>query len=1226
MTRSRDELAKIIPSRPRVRWWIGLVLAVLFGALVLPAIMSERLFAAAGVRPVEGKVAPYTVRVPPFAGFEVEDSHIGGGGIVVQKGKLVTDRDAERIAKIEHAAPRGAMPYLAVLALVVVLAAIFSHHTRRSNHGRLLRVQLVSFVMILLIAAVVKLVLLSTAVSVLVVPVALLAMLPTLALDRIVGLATGVLAALVFGLLGPFDVGVAILLLVQVATAGLVIPERPKARVRAVLIAGVVSTACTALTYPLLLYFTAGRTPLDELHDPLHSMWLAAALGPAIATVLALPLLPLYQLLVGEITTGKLIALEDLSHPLLRQIAERAPGTWQHSLMMANLAELAANAIGANGRLVRVGAYFHDLGKSIQPKYFIENLEPGEASPHDQLAPEVSCDVIFAHVTEGIVVARKAGLHERIVDFMHMHHGNGVLEYFWGKAREQGNPKDLSIDQFRYPGVPPQSRETAILAICDAVEAASRTLKKPDPVAIDNLVQRIIYGKLHLGQLDESGLSMSDLRLMAESLRETIRHANHNRIEYPWQKAEQDASASGALSGTSPRLDSLDRPGGRTDSGVQPVVVDVGRADTTRTPSGRRPRIVDDMAIDETAPVSTSLRPPPDPAARVATAPRPAVTADDEPAQIVSSPPHDAVVPQTLPGARMPSLPPSAQTMQTPASAQVPQGAPPAMPAKVASPTDVGRAAPPEAVRSVIDRSTLLGTSPRPSRPSPAPIVPPTARTVDSGVPASPLPRMPSSPTQRPEPSGTRPALWTPSGAPPSTLRGEPAPKIASAPPITLAGPPAPITLKGGGTPRPPADPDDTQPRGTLRAPDDTRPHGTRAAPLDDTEPRRGAIPDQARPRVPSSPPEINDARARTIPRASTNTGYGQRDERSVVSAMPTVPEEAREPIGAGDPPPIQRRAPLIDSPGRSDARAQSPPTGERSPLGRTPTSPPVIAERPPLGRAPTAPPAERRAPTSPPTGERPPLGRASTVTASGVTDGTTERKPPPPPRAKTDAVPLVEAHDERSSPWSTSPPPPPAPELDTAITIPPPLRRARNSPAARAQAVIVDDDPASGNSLRITAERAAAQPLDDDSNTQPSLRIGKPQAPTTLAGHAGGPRSHPDITQEQSPWSAGLAARIDAALDDDFGGETPVIAPTKAELRALLGQPDVTRQASIEEIEALRLAADDIPSEPDILRPRHPMTEEVMPEDIEAAIELAPPARRHAPNIIAVAKKKKPE
>ncbi len=332
----------------------------------------------------------------------------------------------------------------------------------------------------------------------------------------------------------------------------------------------------------MLHYLTTGRLP-DLDVTAWQAPWLAAALGPAIATVLAVPLAPLYQRLVGEITHGRLVELEDLSNPLLVQIATRAPGTWQHSLAMANLAEIAANAIGANGRLVRVGAYYHDLGKSLAPKYFIENLEPGETSPHDQMSPQASCDAIFAHVTEGLAAARRAGLHERIVDFMHMHHGNGVLEYFWARCREQGNPNGLTVEDFRYPGVPPHTRETAILAICDAVEAASRTLKKPDATAIDSLVQRIVYGKLHLGQLDDSGLSMSDLRKLSGALRETIRHANHGRIEYPWQREEAAASAAMSASAaaasatalpsatqTGPRLDSLDRPA-RPDVVARPV-------------------------------------------------------------------------------------------------------------------------------------------------------------------------------------------------------------------------------------------------------------------------------------------------------------------------------------------------------------------------------------------------------------------------------------------------------------------------------------------------------------------------------------------------------------------------------------------------------------------------------------------------------------------------------
>ncbi len=559
----RAALARVIPRRKRIGWLAVFGLSIGFAILVLPIATADRWFAAIGNAHVTaGERAPLTVRVPPFAGYETRSGHIGGGGgVVIARGELASRDDAVNVAEVDDATPHGAEPYLAYLLLAGVFAGLFAHHTRRSNRGRLVRVQLVSLALVIVAAIAVKLLMLATAVSVLVVPVAVFALVPTLVLDRVVGLATGTLAALVMAMLVPFDVGVAIILLVQIATAGLVVAERPKHRVRAVLVAGAAATVLTGLTYPMLQYLTTGHVPTAELHDPLRSAWVAAALGPAIATVVSILVLPIYQLLVGEITDGKLVELADLSNPLLKQIAERSPGTWQHSLMMANMAEIAANAIGANGRLVRVGAYYHDLGKSLQPKYFIENLEPGETSPHDKLPPEVSCEAIFKHVTEGIIAARRAGLHERIIDFMHMHHGNGVLEYFWAKCREQGNPGELTVEHFRYPGVPPQSRETAILAICDAVEAASRTIKKAEPSAIDNLVQRIVYGKLHLGQLDDSGLSMSDLRKISDSLRETIRHANHGRIEYPWQKAEQGASATPEpLTSTGPRLDSLDRP------------------------------------------------------------------------------------------------------------------------------------------------------------------------------------------------------------------------------------------------------------------------------------------------------------------------------------------------------------------------------------------------------------------------------------------------------------------------------------------------------------------------------------------------------------------------------------------------------------------------------------------------------------------------------------------
>lgn len=564
----KHALTQAIPRRLRVGRVAGLFLALGVALLVTPAIALETYLVQRGKLDTSvGARAAITLRVPQFAGHH-GSIRIAGGGVLVARGEELSRDRAAAAAELLATMPKGAAPFAAYFFLCAALVAVYSHHLRRANRGRLLRVQLVNLLALVAIAVVTKLALCLSTASVLAVPVAIAAIVPTLVLDRTVGLATGVLAAVIVSLLVPFDVGVTTVLVAQAATAGLLISEAPRRRTRAVLLAGLASALIGAFTYGVFTYLSTGIVPLHELSQPLASGWVAATAGGLIAALASLPLLPAYQLLVGEITSSRLTQLSDLSHPLLRQIAEKSPGTWQHTLAMANMAEIAANAIGASGRLVRVGAYYHDLGKSLQPKYFIENLEPGEPSPHEHLPPEVSCDAIFAHVTEGIVEARRAKLHERVIDFMHMHHGNGVLEYFWAKCQRDGNPRGLSVESFRYPGVPPQSRETAILAIVDAVEAAARTLKKPDPASIDQLVQRIVYGKLHLGQLDESGLSMADLRRISDCLRETIRHANHGRIEYPWQQESRagepapprPARADGTVPRVEPPLDSLDTP------------------------------------------------------------------------------------------------------------------------------------------------------------------------------------------------------------------------------------------------------------------------------------------------------------------------------------------------------------------------------------------------------------------------------------------------------------------------------------------------------------------------------------------------------------------------------------------------------------------------------------------------------------------------------------------
>jgi cyclic-di-AMP phosphodiesterase PgpH len=574
----------IIRARPRASRAQRVVLSLVF-ALVGSAILMSSRWVVASVHWRSGEAAPVTVRVPLFLGRAVDDLQLRGGGIAAARGHTIDD--AGPVARARALQPTGWAAWLTYLAALFLVGLLYTEQMRRSHKGRLLRAQVALLGLQLAIALVMNAVLLVTPIPAVALPAAILVLMTAIAIDLGTALATAVVAALLLGGLTPFDPGVMTVLAVQGACAALFLGDRPRRVTRLrLLAAGAVGGGAAALTYFLIYSLSWNHSPLAELARPLGSAWLAAGAAGVVAALGAMACLAAFQRVMGDIPLGALIELEDLSHPLLVQIAEGSPGTWQHSLAMANMAQIAANAIGADGRLVRVGAYYHDLGKSIQPKYFIENLSGGEPSPHDALPPQASCDRIFGHVTEGVRVARRHGLHERVVDFMHMHHGDGLLEYFWVKCQEQGNPDRLIEADFRYPGVRPDSKETAILAICDAVEAASRTLRQPDAAAIEGLVQRIVYGKLHLGQLDDSGLTVADLRVISNSLMDTIKHAHHGRIEYQWQRQEREKRDE-AGAGSTPT------PAGLAAQGRRMVVADAdaGEGDSPTQRLLREPRL-----------------------------------------------------------------------------------------------------------------------------------------------------------------------------------------------------------------------------------------------------------------------------------------------------------------------------------------------------------------------------------------------------------------------------------------------------------------------------------------------------------------------------------------------------------------------------------------------------------------------------------------------------------
>jgi cyclic-di-AMP phosphodiesterase PgpH len=219
----------------------------------------------------------------------------------------------------------------------------------------------------------------------------------------------------------------------------------------------------------------------------------------------------------------------------LKKLLTEAPGTYHHSVMVANLAESACEAIGANGLLARVGCYYHDVGKSKRPHFFIENQMNME-NPHDRMKPETSKSIIIDHASDGASMLRKYKLPKEIVDIAEQHHGTTLLKYFYYKAKEQG--KDVTEDEYRYPGPKPQTKETAIINIADSVEAAVRSKKSPTQEEIKQLVAAIVKDRLSDGQFNECDISLKELEKVKRSLCETLNGIYHPRIEYPELKAE----------------------------------------------------------------------------------------------------------------------------------------------------------------------------------------------------------------------------------------------------------------------------------------------------------------------------------------------------------------------------------------------------------------------------------------------------------------------------------------------------------------------------------------------------------------------------------------------------------------------------------------------------------------------------------------------------------------
>ncbi len=412
--------------------------------------------------------------------------------------------------------------YTVLVALVLVMLLLFIRKYRKTIFENNTKVTFIFFNMLLFILAT-TLMLKYKEAYVFVVPLCILPLILKTFFDARLAFIVHVLTVLLLGFIVPNSFEYIFLQIIAGVVTILTISELYK---RANLF---ISIGQITLIYIIgyLAFHIIHEGNLNNLDWVTLSLFL---LNGMITTVFVQPLIYIYEKAFGLVSDVSLLELSDTNSKLLKELSNKAPGTFHHSLQVSNLAEAAANEIGANAMLVRVGALYHDIGKMANPTFFTEN-QVTNANPHDELEPKESAKIIIDHVIKGIEIARKNKLPDRVIDFIRTHHGFTLVYYFYKKSLDlhgETNEKD-----FRYPGPLPFSKETAILMMADSVEAASKSLKNPTYVIIDEFVDKIIAGQVNANQFLNANITFKEIEIIKKVMKQKLRNIYHLRVEYP---------------------------------------------------------------------------------------------------------------------------------------------------------------------------------------------------------------------------------------------------------------------------------------------------------------------------------------------------------------------------------------------------------------------------------------------------------------------------------------------------------------------------------------------------------------------------------------------------------------------------------------------------------------------------------------------------------------------
>ncbi|WP_134700151.1 HD family phosphohydrolase [Ammoniphilus sp. YIM 78166] len=459
------------------------------------------------------------------------------GDILVGEGEYITEETYRKlgVAGLLTHKPNY-FPYLGLLLLVLLCIAFFYFYLGQNKPDFKMDNQQLMMLMtiILLTLMTMKIVSLGQALEYsfigFLAPVSFGSMLIALFLDQRLAMFAGVLFSICSSIIFNtdstylFDYRYGFVALSACLTAAYAL-GKPKLK-RNILLAGslVVLVNILSITSVYMLFYSVKWGDLVHLYG-------YAILSGLLSSILTMGLVPFFESAFGILSTMKLIELSNPNHPLLRRLLMETPGTYHHSIMVANLSEAASEAIGANGLLARVGSYYHDVGKMRRPQFFIEN-QIGKENPHDKIAPSLSRTIIIAHPADGVKLLQEHKLPKPIQDIAEQHHGTTLLKFFYHKAMQDSGSAVLESD-YRYPGPKAQFKESAVVGICDSVEAAVRSLSKPTPERVETLVRKIVKDRLDDGQFSECDLTFQELELITRSICETLQGIFHNRIEYP---------------------------------------------------------------------------------------------------------------------------------------------------------------------------------------------------------------------------------------------------------------------------------------------------------------------------------------------------------------------------------------------------------------------------------------------------------------------------------------------------------------------------------------------------------------------------------------------------------------------------------------------------------------------------------------------------------------------